>query len=369
VGSPFFDVLWMRTDLAMSWKSAMRHHAQTRTKFIRFLVLLWGWGAAFGAAAAEPGPVRIGLTREASVAPLLVAIAAGYFQVERLDPEVTFLENDTSVSTAVASGKVDIGMAGLSAHFFSYAAAHSLKMIASRSNDQAGFPMYAILVGRKAQAAGFSDIRGLPHERIGIAGADSSMHYALFDMASRFGLDPNSIDTVSLTSPDDELQALSRGDIDAVFLPIGTAFRSANRGALLLRSSDFAQWQQGVVFTKVETIAKRRNLIERFMRAYQRGTAEYRFNFLEYDDAGDFIPGPHYNRYLDLIARQVGISPTMLAITKTYCDRRANLDVADITKQVKFWQDEGRLDNSIAAADLLDTSFIGEEIVVPQSRR
>jgi hypothetical protein len=70
-----------------------------------------------------------------------------------------------------------------------------------------------------------------------------------------------------------------------------------------------------------------------------------------------------------LIARQVGISPDTLAITKTYCDRRANLDVADIKKQVKFWQDQSRLDKSIAAADLLDPSFIGEETVTPQSRR
>jgi len=55
----------------------------------------------------------------------------------------------------------------------------------------------------------------------------------------------------------------------------------------------------------------------------------------------------------------------MLAITKTYCDRRANLDEADIKKQVQFWQDQGRLDKNIAAADLLDLSFIGEETVAP----
>ena len=59
----------------------------------------------------------------------------------------------------------------------------------------------------------------------------------------------------------------------------------------------------------------------------------------------------------------------MLAVTKTYCDRRANLDVADIEKQVRFWQDQGRLSKSIAAADLLDLSFIGEEAVTPQSWR
>jgi NitT/TauT family transport system substrate-binding protein len=335
----------------------------------RTLVLLCSCGSGFGAAAAELSPVRIGLTREASAAPLLVATAADYFQVEGLDPKLTFFTNDPSVSAAVASGELDIGMAGLSAPFYSYAAAHGLKIIASRSNDQAGFPMYAILISKEAHTAGFSDIRALPHARIGVAGSDSGMYYALFNIVSRFGLDPNSINANSLTPSADEVQALVRGDIDAAFLPFATALHSASGGDLLLRSSDFAQWQQGVVFTTAETITKRRNLIEKFMRAYQRGTAEYELNFLEYDDAGHFIPGPHYHRYLDLIARQVGISPDRLAITKTYCDRRANLDVADIEKQVKFWQVQGRLDNSIVAADLLDASFIGEETVAPQSRR
>jgi NitT/TauT family transport system substrate-binding protein len=343
-------------------------HARLRSQIIRFLVLLCVCGPAYGAACGESQPVYIGLTREASAAPLLIAIAAGYFQAEGLDPEVTFLEDDPSVSTAVASGRIDIGIASLSASFYSYAAAHSLKMIASRSSDQAGFPMYALLISEKAHAAGFSDVRGLPHTRIGIDRNDSGMYYALFNIASRYGLDLSSINTNPLASAADELQALSRDDIDAAFLPFATALHSRSPDDLLLRSSDFGQWQQGVVFTTAKTIANRRNLVEHFMRAYQRGTAEYQSNFLEYDDTGDFIPGPHYQRYLDLIARQLEISPSTLAMTKTYCDRRANIDVADINKQVKFWQDQGRLDKRIVATDLLDPSFIGEETVAPQSR-
>jgi NitT/TauT family transport system substrate-binding protein len=148
-------------------------------------------------------------------------------------------------------------------------------------------------------------------------------------------------------------------------LPFATALQSTSKGSRLLPLSDFAQWQQGVVFTTAKNIAANRDLIERFMRAYQRGTAEYQLNFLHYDDGGDFIPGPKYDRYLDAISREVKISPVMLAITKTYCDRRANLDVADISKQVHFWQDQGRLDKRIVAADLLDLSFIGEETIAP----
>jgi NitT/TauT family transport system substrate-binding protein len=305
--------------------------------------------------------VRIGLTRDASTAPVLIAIDAGYFKLAGLDPHIVFLESDASVSQAVASGKVDIGMAALSATFFSFAAAARLKIFASRSSDQTGFPMYALLVSQKARAAGLSGVRGLLNARIGVSAANSSEYYALYSIASRFKLDPGSIKTIVLKSPEGELSALSRGDIDAALLPYPTALRFAGRGRSLLRLSDFAQWQQGVVFTTAENIATRRALIQGFMRAYQQGAADYALNFLSYDDGGDFIPGPHYDRYLDLIARQVKVSPDTLAKTKTYCDRRANLDVTDIEKQVRFWQDRGVLDKRTTAADLLDLSFIGEE--------
>jgi NitT/TauT family transport system substrate-binding protein len=354
----------------MSWIRAARCRARTRIGLLGVLVLLCGSALACAAVAGETQPVRIALTREPSAAAFYIALAKGYFKAEGLDPRVTFLKNDAAVSAAVASGKADIGMAGLSAPFYAAAAAHGLKMIASRSSDQAGFPMDVLLVSKKARAAGLSGVRGLPHARIGIAGADALASYALFSIATRFRLDPGSIATIALKSPAGELAALARGDIDAALLPYATALHAVGKGQSLLRLSDFAQWQQGVVFTAAETIAKRRGLVERFMRAYQHGTTEYQLNFLEYDDAGDFIPGPDYDRYLHLIARRVQMSPDLLALTKPYCDRRANLDVADIENQTRFWQDRGRLDKRIAAADLLDLSFIGEEAIgAPPERR
>jgi NitT/TauT family transport system substrate-binding protein len=345
----------------------MQRHARSGIGAIRFLVLLGASGLALAAAAGDLEPVRIGLVREASAGPLYIAVAAGYFKAEGLDPQVKFFETDPSVASAVVSGKLDIGMSRLSAPFYSYAAAHGLKMIASEASDQTGFPMYALLIGRKAHEAGFSGVRGLPHARIGIADTDPGSYYELFSIAAKFRLGPESLKTVWLKSPAGELGALSQGDIDAALLPFASAIRSAREGDALLRLSDFTLWQAGVVFTAAQNIAGGRTLVERFMRAYQRGTADYQLTFLHYDDAGDFIPGPRYGQYLDLIANQAHVAPEMLAKTKTYCDRRANLDVADIEKQVKFWQDRGRLDKRIAAADLLDLSFIGEEVIEPQS--
>ena len=340
---------------------AVRRHARESVKSLCLLLLFCCSSPAQASVGDEPAPVRIGLTREASVAPLLIAIEAGFFKSAGLNPQLVFFDSDSSVSAAVASGNADIGMAALSAAFYGHAAAHRLKIIASRSSDQTGFPMYALLISKQAHAAGFSGVRGLINARIGVTDAGSGEYYGLYSIASRFNLDSGSIKTIAFKTPALEFSALARGDIDAVILPIATALRAARNGRSLLRLSDFAQWQQGVLFTSAQTIAANRTLVEKFMRAYQRGTAEYALNFLNYDDGGDFIPGSHYDQYLEVIARQVHVSSGTLARTKTYCDRRANLDVADIEKQVRFWQNRGRIDKGIAANELLELSFIGED--------
>ena len=178
---------------------------------------------------------------------------------------------------------------------------------------------------------------------------------------------PDAIKTVSLISSGDELRALSRREIDAALLPYPTALHSATKQNSLLPLSNLTQWQQGVVFTTAKDIAIKRDLVERFVRAYQRGTVDYALNFLQYDDGGDFIPGPRYAKYLELIARQAHVSPEVLAITKTYCDRRANLDGVDIGGQVQFWESRGRLDKRVVASDLIDLSFIGNENAAAES--
>jgi NitT/TauT family transport system substrate-binding protein len=328
---------------------------------LSYLLLLYCFGLLPTAFAGELTPIRIGVTRDASTAAVLIAIDAGYFKAEGLDPKLSVLETDASVSAAVASGKADVGMVTLSAPFFNYAASHRLKVIASRSSDQTGFPLYALLVSQKARAAGLTGVRGLTNAKIGVAGADSGAYYALFRIASRFDLGEEAIKTTVLKSNAQELAALSRGTIDAALLPYSTALALANKGRSILRLSDFAEWQQGVVFAAADTLEKQRSLIAAFMRAYQHGAADYALNFQNYDDGGDFIPGLNYDRYLDLIARQVQVSAESLARTKSYTDRRANLDAPDIRRQVQFWQDRGKLDKSVSPDELLDLSFIGEE--------
>ncbi len=136
-----------------------------------------------------------------------------------------------------------------------------------------------------------------------------------------------------------------------------------------MRLSDFAEWQKGVVFTRAEVIAANRAMVEKFVRAYQRGVAEYDLTFQQRDDDGQILAGPRFADDLALIAGQAELPQVLVQNALPYCDRLARLDVGDIENQVKFWQDKGLIDKTIAADDLLDLSFIQDHIKLSASAK
>jgi ABC-type nitrate/sulfonate/bicarbonate transport system substrate-binding protein len=268
------------------------------------------------------------------------------------------------VQRAVAEGKLDFGVASLTASFFDYAAKHRLKIIASQVSDQAGYPATALLINKKAYEAGFRSVKDFPNRRIGMTTPGSGERYILARIAAKYRLAPDAMKLVWLKTVAKEMAAFSRGEVDAAVLPFATGlkFYSSGRGALLIRLSDFTEWQQGVVFTRAQTIEANRSNVEKFMRAYQRSVAEYDLTFQQRDDEATALPGPHFREYLMLIANQAKLPPELLQYALPYCDHLARLDVTDIENQLKFWQGQGMADKAITAADLLDLSFIGSHI-------
>lgn len=220
------------------------------------------------------------------------------------------------------------------------------------------------MISKKAYDAGFRGVKDLPHKRIALTTAGSGVHYSMVRIAGRYRLDARDLQLVWLKTPAREVAALSRGEVDAAALPFVTALqlRAAGKGAAIMRISDLAQRQQGVVFARAPTIEANRPLVEKFVRAYQRGVAEYDLSFQQRGDEGDVLPGPRFDDYLALIAHHAKVSPDLLKYAMPYCDHLARLDVTDVENQLRFWQGEGMVDKRIAAADLLDLSFIGEHI-------
>jgi len=324
---------------------------------VPLFALVLGLAGAARAAAAALDAVRIGIVRSPAAAVMLIAAEQGYFRDAGLEARIEFLPSEASIAEAVATRKLDIGAATLTGSFFKYAYRHGLKLIAPETADHTGFPVDALLISRTARDAGFRGVRDLPGRRIAGLQPDSASRYGLAKIGERFHVDLRDTRMVWSGTAARALEALHGGMVDAVILPYRDATRAANKGEALLRLSDFAVWEETAVFTSGDTIRTQHRLLERFMEAYQRGTAEYAANFLESDDGGDQIPGPRYSRYMELLARETHIEPAMLAADRRYVDRRGRLDAEELARQVKFWQQEGWLPRGATASDLMDVSF------------
>ncbi|HEX6842518.1 MAG TPA: ABC transporter substrate-binding protein, partial [Stellaceae bacterium] len=268
---------------------------------------------------------------------------------------------------AAAAGKVDVALADLDAALFADAAKHGFKFIASQASDQSGYPTDALLIGKKAHDAGFRSVKDLPGKRIAMTAPGSGEQYSLMRIAHRYGLDPHDLKLVWLKTPAQEIAALARGEVDAAALPFTTVLKlhDAGKGGGVIRLSDLAQRQRGVVFVRAEAIEADRSRVEKFVRAYRRGVAEYDLTFQQRGDEGDVLPGPRFVEYLHLIAQRTKLSPDLLKYALAYCDHLARLDLTDIDRQLAFWQSQGMVDKRVAAADVLDPSFIGEHIRLP----
>jgi NitT/TauT family transport system substrate-binding protein len=153
-----------------------------------------------------------------------------------------------------------------------------------------------LLISKKAYEAGFRGVRDFPNRRIGMTTPDSGVRYSLARIAARYRLASDAIKLVWLRTPAKEIAALSRGEVDAAALPVTTALQlySSGKGALILRLSDLTEWQQGVVITRAQTIEAKRSSVEKFIRAYTHGVAEYDLTFQQQDDGGRPSPAPTF---------------------------------------------------------------------------
>ncbi len=316
------------------------------------------------AEAADETPVRIGITHNARSGPIFVDEVRGYFAKNGLAAEIRYFDSDAAITDAVADGQIDIGTADLSAPFLAAAAQHRLKIIASASSDETGFPSTCLLVGNPAYDTGFRKMADIAKKRVAVGPAGIGERYGLEKNLERVKLTAKDVTLVTADSADAELADLTAGSADVAVVPYLAArqFQLEHKQGFTIRLSDLAQRQQGVIFVAAKAIETNRGMIEKFIRAYQRGADEYRLALLERDDGGDVIEGPSYQEFRDLVAAKAGIAPDLLIQTVSYVDRLARLDVTDTGQQLKYWQDQGLVDKKVTQAELLDLSFIPDQI-------
>jgi NitT/TauT family transport system substrate-binding protein len=293
-----------------------------------------------------------------SSSPLFIAKEKGYFAAEGLDVELKFFRAAQPVAVAIASGDADFGVTAFTAGFFNLAGKGALKVIGAQLHEVKGFEGSAILASNKAHEAGLTSVGKLPGHSFAMSQVGSSFHYMIGRVAEGAGFKMSDMDLKPLQSVGNMIGALKSGQVDSMIIVPHIAKPLANAGAAKIIGwvSDYAPYQVGGLFTSRANVEKRRPVVEKFVRAYQKGIADYREAFIEGKSNQDEIVGLiHKYVYKD---QEAAKALPKIRNGAMYIEAEGRLDVADVYKQVAWYKVQGLVDAQTNVDSIVDNSFI-----------
>ena len=339
---------------------------------MRRRTLLASSAAALGvasprAARAQGTKVSIGVLRLSSSGPLFIALERGYFRAEGLEVEPKYFTAAQQIPVAVTAGDAEFGVTGLTAGFYNLAGRGALKMVAGQSREERGFQLNAYMVTAKAWEEGFRAPRDFAGKRVAITTTGSTFHYVLGLLARKYGFPMSKLTMVPLQQLPAMAAAFKGNQVDAAVPPVTLARQmEADGGKIIGWVGDETPWQLGALFAGGEIIAKRREVVQRFGRAWQKGCSDYHVAFNTRDGQGKPIQGPGWAENLAIVARAVQQPEDRVAVGLPSVDPNARLDVADVHSQVAFWKAEKQVQAAVDARAVVDLSFVQGHYNVPR---
>jgi NitT/TauT family transport system substrate-binding protein len=348
---------------------------RTLVRLDTIVVLLIAAGlVAITAAAHAADKVSVGVLRFVSSGPVFLAVERGYFKDAGLDVNLTFFEAAQPIAVAVVSGDVDFGSTAFTGGFFNLAGKGALKIIAAQSKEEKGFEGNAILVSNAAWDKGFRKVADFPGHSLGITQIGSSFHYQIGQLARLSGFDIKSVDLKPLQSLPNMVAALKGNSVDAIIIAphLAKPLVAAGAAKLLGWYSDFDEYQFGGLFTATATAENKRDLTQRFVRAYQRGCADYAAALMQRDAKGARVFDATSNAAATEIAKYVypgdplEKSVPLVEASAFPADAAGRLDVGDIYNQIAWMKSQGLVDASVDPKMALDLSFVDGHFNLPK---
>ncbi len=305
-----------------------------------------------------------------SSAPIFIAKERGYFDAEGIDADIKIFNAAQAIAVAVAGGDADFGITAFTGGFFNLAGKGALKVVAAQSREEPGYNFVAYVAGKKAYDAGFRSPKDFAGKSVAVTTIGSSFHYNLGMLADKYGFKLDSVTMKPVQSIPNMMAALSGGQVDATILPANNALKlqADGAGTIIGWVADHTPWQLGALFTSTRNVEGKRPLVERFVRAYQKGLADYAEAFLAKDAAGNRVFGAKAEAAFPILEKWVEPKPSyeVVKVSANFMDPQGRLLVKNIYDQVAWNQAQGLVDKSVNAKDFLDLSFVKNHLDLPK---
>ena len=300
-----------------------------------------------------------------SSSPLFIAQEKGYFNDEGLEVEFKFFRAAQPVAVAIASRDADFGVTAFTAGFFNLAGKGALKVIGAQLHEVKGFTGSAILASNKAHEAGLTSVDKLAGHSFAMTQVGSSFHYMIGQVAPSAGFELESMKLKPLQSVGNMIGALKSGQVDSMIIVphIAKPLDKAGAAKIIGWVADYAPYQVGGLFTSTNNADNRRGVVEKFVRAYQKGITDYRAAFIDGNENQDEIVSLiHKYVYKDQPAAK---AHSKIKNGAMYIEKDGRLDAADVYKQVAWYKERGLVDKSADPATFVDNSYI-EPLTLPK---
>jgi len=320
--------------------------------------------ASSGATTADAAPVKVGILKLTSSAPIFVGVEKRFFQEFGVEPELVYFQAAAPIATALAAGQIDVGATGLTAALYNIVlGGEKIWIVADKGREWPGYPLNAIVVQTGLWEGGLRTIDGLKGKRIGTTQLGSTFHYQIGNILEKHGLALTDVKLIPLQAMSAVLEALKGKQVDAVMLPqpFPTTAEGQGFGRIIAWGGDLFPWQAATVFYSKKFAADRERAVA-FMKGYVKSSRFYHDAVLVQKD-GVIAPGPGYDDVLAITAKYTGARPDVIRVGFPYQDRNGRLLVEDIGKQMTWWQRHGFMKSVLPLREIVDTRFI--EAAIP----
>jgi NitT/TauT family transport system substrate-binding protein len=309
--------------------------------------------------------VVIGTQRLTDNGALFLAAAQGYFKAEGIDLAMTAYESDQTVAETLAAGATDFGLAGFTPAAFNFAGKGLIKAVAAQVREKRYYEGTEIVASNIGFNKGLHKFEDIANRTIAISALGSVPRYQLEQIARIKRVDVSRITVKPMQTLDAVARAVGTNQVDAAIMPAPHAreLLAANQAKLVGWYSELDEQQFGALFVSTKMIGTRRGVVEKFIRAYRRGTADYAEALLRKDRNSKRTSDTRSHEAATTIARYVypdrgDGGAAAVEAAAYFIEPQAGLDVEDIERQIAWYKTQGLIDKSVNVREVVDPSFI-----------
>ena len=306
--------------------------------------------------------IKIGLLRLTSHSPSIIAEGKGYFANQNLKVEFVSFQAAQPMSVAIASGDVDFGVTAISASLLNLAQKDVVRIIGGALTETKGVDGQKILVSKNAFDAGVTSPAQLKGHTYGVTTQGSSFHYVAHKVADKEGFARSEIKIKPLQKVPAVIAALKSGQIDAwsIVPNIAGALTKSGEIHAIGNVSDYVDgYQVTTIFTSKKNVTERRELVQRFLTAFEQGVDTYNAALVQKS-----LPAAETDAVVDMIHQYVYSDQPIdkagprIKAGAMLVSPNGELNLASVKDQLEWFQSEGMVSKDLDMKHLVDTSFV-----------